>query len=431
MPKGFVYILECSDGSFYTGRTVDLDKRLRAHQSGRGANHTKKSLPLRLVYVEAFQTIDDAIYRKKQIQGWNRAEKMTLIKGKRNALPKWSMTYGDKAVPKTMAASKASIPNTVSSNLASQTLEETKTYYSNGKLLFTGEYVVLDGARALALPTTLGQSLTIAPLDGSRLVWTSLDDQGKVWYEEGFDIEKQGWSSSRSAGRDTHGIGLRLREILEAARSLNPHFLNGSQGYRVTTQLAFPKDWGLGTSSTLINNIAQWAHVDPYRLLALTFGGSGYDIACAQHNYALTYQLKNKAPIVTAVDFNPSFKDRLYFVYLNKKQNSREGIAHYKKAKTTSRDLIKTISNITEAMVCCASFSTFQDLMRQHEAMISKAIQQVPVKVRLFPDFKGAVKSLGAWGGDFILVASKEDPGPYFKGKGYPTVLRYSDLISV
>jgi len=81
MKKGFLYILKCSDGSYYTGSTIDLDKRLAQHQEGKGANHTKKRLPVVLVYVEEHSTIGKAFYREKQIQGWSRAKKEALIAG--------------------------------------------------------------------------------------------------------------------------------------------------------------------------------------------------------------------------------------------------------------------------------------------------------------------------------------------------------------
>jgi putative endonuclease len=80
--KGYTYILECSDGSYYTGSTVDLDKRMVQHQESKGANHTKKRLPVKLIYVEEYDSIARAFYREKQIQGWNRAKKEALIEGK-------------------------------------------------------------------------------------------------------------------------------------------------------------------------------------------------------------------------------------------------------------------------------------------------------------------------------------------------------------
>ncbi|MEN1783701.1 MAG: GIY-YIG nuclease family protein [Bacteroidota bacterium] len=88
--NGYVYILECADGSFYTGSTIDLEKRVAAHQNGQGANHTKKRLPVKLVYVEAYLRIVSAFEREKQIQGWSRAKKEALIKGYTEQLPRLS-----------------------------------------------------------------------------------------------------------------------------------------------------------------------------------------------------------------------------------------------------------------------------------------------------------------------------------------------------
>ncbi len=90
MPNGYVYILECSDGSFYSGSTIDIEKRIIEHNEGIGANHTKKRLPVKLVYMEEFQRKDSAFYREKQIQGWNRLKKEALISKKYQELKKLS-----------------------------------------------------------------------------------------------------------------------------------------------------------------------------------------------------------------------------------------------------------------------------------------------------------------------------------------------------
>lgn len=84
--KGWMYILECSDGSFYTGSTIDLLKRFDEHQAGLGANHTSKRLPVKLIYFEEFDRIDEAFYREKQIQGWSRAKKIALMQKNFNQL---------------------------------------------------------------------------------------------------------------------------------------------------------------------------------------------------------------------------------------------------------------------------------------------------------------------------------------------------------
>ena len=92
---GYMYILECSDGSYYTGSTTNLELRLQQHQNGEGANHTKKRLPVKLVYYEEYARIDEAFYREKQVQGWCRKKKEALIHGKPELLPKLAIAYRD------------------------------------------------------------------------------------------------------------------------------------------------------------------------------------------------------------------------------------------------------------------------------------------------------------------------------------------------
>jgi len=82
MIKGYIYILECGDGSFYTGSTRNLERRLAQHQSGQGAIHTQMHQPVKLVYYEAFTRIDHAFYREKQIQNWSHEKKKALIEGR-------------------------------------------------------------------------------------------------------------------------------------------------------------------------------------------------------------------------------------------------------------------------------------------------------------------------------------------------------------
>lgn len=90
MAKGFMYILECADNSYYTGSTNDLERRLWEHQNYFGANYTKKRLPIKLVYFEEYERIDEAFYREKQVQGWSRKKKEALIKGLSDDLKKFA-----------------------------------------------------------------------------------------------------------------------------------------------------------------------------------------------------------------------------------------------------------------------------------------------------------------------------------------------------
>ncbi|MCK0146394.1 GYDIA family GHMP kinase [Arenibacter sp. F26102] len=305
----------------------------------------------------------------------------------------------------------------------------TKQYYSNGKLLITGEYLVLDGALSLAVPTLYGQSLAVKEIKDNLLVWKSLDDKGRTWFEGVYELDNFSEVSKNAHSPESKPISDRLIKLLLEAKKLNPNFLASAHGIEISTALNFPREWGLGSSSTLINNIAQWANIDAYELLWNTFSGSGYDIACAQHNSPITYQLKNSKPIAQPVAFNPSFKNDLYFVYLNQKQNSREGIAHYREKDFNSFTTLSQISSITQRILTCTRLSQFEKLLKKHEAILSDVLEVQTVKERLFPDFKGAIKSLGAWGGDFILVTGNKTTPDYFKEKGYATVIPFSKMV--
>jgi len=99
MAKGYMYILECSNGAFYTGSTKNLTRRLQQHQNGEGANFTQKHLPVRLIYFEVFSRIDLAFYREKQVQGWSRRKKIALISGRLNELNRLSKNYSQYGIP--------------------------------------------------------------------------------------------------------------------------------------------------------------------------------------------------------------------------------------------------------------------------------------------------------------------------------------------
>ncbi len=302
-------------------------------------------------------------------------------------------------------------------------------FYSNGKLLLTGEYLILDGALSLAIPTKFGQSLIVERIDKPKLIWKSINDQGVIWFEDIFLTEEIASVSSKPR----NDVSKRIVQILKAARTLNPEFLSRSleanTGFSITTILDFPKNWGLGSSSTLINNTAHWANIDAYKLLEATFGGSGYDIACAKHDSAITYQLQNESTIVNPIDFNPDFKEQLYFIYLNKKQDSRDAIVQYNSNKNNSSLAISEISDITSKIITSTSLGDFEALITSHEQIVSKIIKQKPVKELLFNDYKGAIKSLGAWGGDFILATGNTDSLNYFSQKGYHTIIPYTDMV--
>lgn len=302
-----------------------------------------------------------------------------------------------------------------------------KEFYSNGKLLITGEYLVLDGAKALALPTKFGQNLIVEEKDNLEIHWKSFDSDGSLWFEDTFTFE-----NITIIDKDQKESSIRntLICILQEAFKLNPNFITGKKGFSITTQLSFQRNWGLGTSSTLINNIAQWLQIDAFELLKNSFGGSGYDIASAQNNSPILYHLYNEKPIVEKVTFEPTFANSLYFVYLDEKQSSKESIASYynNKNKELSNSILKN-NRITQKVINSKTLGEFALALEEHEAELSLILKMQTIKESRFPDFEGVIKSLGAWGGDFVLAISKEDPTAYFNKNGFKTIIPYKDMI--
>ncbi|SFW63399.1 GYDIA family GHMP kinase [Cellulophaga fucicola] len=305
----------------------------------------------------------------------------------------------------------------------------TKEFYSNGKLLLTGEYVVLDGALSLAVPTIYGQNLVVTNTEENHISWKSFDVNNMIWFSANFSSSDLTILNTDKKDEIWNNTAKTLQSILKEAQILNPNFLKDCKGLAVKTKLDFPRDWGLGSSSTLINNIASWASVNAFDLLENTMGGSGYDIACAQNNTPIFYQKTTNKPTTTSLNFNPSFIEHIYFIHLNKKQNSRDAISKYKESTFNKEELIKNINQITKEISSTTSLAIFNTLITKHEVLLSKALKTPTVKELLFANYNGAIKSLGAWGGDFILATGDEDTLTYFKQKGYNTIFKYTDLI--
>ncbi|OAB25161.1 Mevalonate kinase [Flavobacterium fryxellicola] len=303
-----------------------------------------------------------------------------------------------------------------------------KTFYSNGKLLITGEYLVLEGAKAFALPTKMGQNLIIEEGNNNEIIWKSYDADGSIWFEDTLLFS----DITTGVAAENESVTTTLITILHEAFKLNPDFILNSDGYIITTELGFPKSWGLGTSSTLINNIAKWLQIDAFTLLKNSFGGSGYDIACAQNDTPIVYQLKNGKPIIEKATFNPEFTQNLYFVYLNKKQSSKTAIAAYNMNKKNNLPRTIAINDvITSEVLNATTIQSFASAIHKHEVQMSSILETPTIKESLFPDFNGVIKSLGAWGGDFVMAIASENPSNYFFSKGYKTILRYDEMIII
>ena len=177
------------------------------------------------------------------------------------------------------------------------------TFYSPGKLLISGEYAVLDGALALALPTVFGQTLHVTTHEKKGFSWISKDKDGQTWFSN--------FSADYSFKKGGDPIAERLDQIFQHIKTTRPEIFAGVQGYSFTSQIEFPRDWGLGSSSSLIANLAQWAEIDAQDLLEKTFGGSGYDVAVALQNEPLLYQRTVTGPKTQPISLGWPFTDRL------------------------------------------------------------------------------------------------------------------------
>jgi mevalonate kinase len=294
---------------------------------------------------------------------------------------------------------------------------------ANGKFLLTAEYAVLDGAWALAIPLKLGQWLRVQETtEKDFLDWQAIDHQGVTWFSGRFSTVDFSILSSTD-----ELVGGRLRQIFTAARSQNPSFLSGQRGYSASTELDFDRAWGLGTSSTLIALIADWAGIDAYQLLADTLGGSGYDIGCAFESKPILYQ---RPGVVQLQKWSPPAGCHFYFIYQNQKQDSRAAIQAYRAGKSTP-DFIEEVNALTREFLEAENLPKAQTCIRKHEATLGLRLGQTPVQARLFSTFPGAIKSMGGWGGDFVLAATHLTPtkmADWCNLNRFPVFFSYEEL---
>lgn len=295
--------------------------------------------------------------------------------------------------------------------------------FSPGKLMLTSEYFAMDGALVLAVPTRLGQEFSFKEIqEGQSLIFWEAFHQGRLWLKA--VISYQSWEvleTNIPSGADF------IANTLKNVQTLSSVKFKSNTNYHLTTNLQFPADYGLGSSSTLMNNLAVWAEIDPFCLNTISLGGSGYDIAVAKEKSAVLYQ---SVPEIRyeKVDFDPPFKNELIFIHLNQKQNSREGIRLYR-SKNKSQKHVDEFSDITRNILLCNELENFSRLMLIHEQKISDFLEIPTVRARFFADCPVFIKSLGAWGGDFVMSSKFDGFRDYFWGKGFNTIFNYSDLV--
>lgn len=302
---------------------------------------------------------------------------------------------------------------------------ESKTnFFSPGKLLLTSEYVVLDGALALAVPTKLGQELSVVETENgqSMISWKAFH-QDQLWLSA--KINYQNWEIvETNLGSSAQFVLMVLKNI----QKRSTRKFQGNTSYEMVTHLQFLANFGLGSSSTLMNNLSEWAEIDAFELNELCLGGSGYDIAVAKEKSPITYRYFENVRKVETLHFKPEFRNELIFIHLNQKQDSRKGIELYR-SKPKSQELIAQLSDITKEIILTRDVEKFSELMEIHERQLSEFLGIPPVKENYFENAPVFVKSLGAWGGDFVLSRKFSGFGDYFSGRGFSTVFEWDELI--
>ncbi len=261
----------------------------------------------------------------------------------------------------------------------------------------------------------------------SDLYWKSYDIDGNEWFSAQISI--MDFSSVKTTDEKKSQY---LQKLLKGAVRLNSEFLSKWNGFDVKTTLQFDKNWGLGSSSTLTYLVAQWADVNPLLLHFNISNGSGYDVACAGSDDPITYKLDGDDISYTPIEYAPPFSDKLFFVFTNKKQSSDEAIKYYLKNAKQKKAMVKKLTAITESIISCTTITKFISLITEHESVVAEHMSLEPIKATTFSDFNGGIKSLGAWGGDFILAATPEGEEyakAYFSGKGYDVVVPFGEMI--
>ncbi|MEL0026252.1 MAG: GYDIA family GHMP kinase [Schleiferiaceae bacterium] len=289
-------------------------------------------------------------------------------------------------------------------------------FTAHGKLLLTGEYAITQSARGIAMPTSFGQHLSVESHQGTEhLLWEALDHENQQWFTAGFDRDGRILHSSSTA------MAEKLQGFLAPVRTSNAW----NAPVRVQTKVDFPRLWGLGTSSTLCALLAQWAEIDAlsYRKL---HGGSGYDLACAQANGAISYALVDGEPEVLPVEL-PKVLQSVVFVYRGAKQQTDSSLKLVRR-KPFSPAQCQKISRLSEGFLQANSLYELESIIEEHELFIANHLGLERAIEGPFKGVHGQVKSLGGWGGDFVMLTRFEENRQWLETNGFNTIIPFETM---
>lgn len=303
-------------------------------------------------------------------------------------------------------------------------MDSTK-FSASGKLLLFGEYLVLRGAKSLAIPLRYGQTLNVSAHSTGHILWKCFE-KGKEWlqieFTSSFDIIHA--SDEKKAAI----VQLLLQFIHTEKPSLKIAGLN------FHFEIDFDRGFGFGTSSTFLSLLSQWSGVNPYLLLEKSFGGSGFDIATATSEGPIIYKKEGVAADeirqITPVTIPENIHNHLLFVYTGKKQRSRDEVLSFGQKQISITQIVE-MNHIIDTVLRSDEIDNFERQMKKSEKLLSTILWIPALQSNFFSDYPYAIKSLGAWGGDFIMATFRDEAKArnYFSEKGMNVTFNYQQLI--
>jgi mevalonate kinase len=292
-------------------------------------------------------------------------------------------------------------------------------FYASGKLMLFGEYLVLRGSKCLSVPLAAGQSLIIRANTSEDILWECFEGDNK-WLDILFSNTLEIISTS---DKDKASV---VQKLLKFILKERPPLKMSGKSFRF--DINFHRKYGFGTSATFISLLSQWSGIDPYLLLEKSFGGSGFDVATATSGTPLVYQMKERS--IKPVIIPEAIQQQLLFIYSGKKQHSAKEVLSFVKMHT-SENQISQMNTIVDSVVGCEDIGTLESLMEESEILLSGILHAIPVKKMYFDDYPFAIKSLGAWGGDFIMATFRDEDAArqYFSEKDCKPIFNYKQLI--
>jgi hypothetical protein len=264
--------------------------------------------------------------------------------------------------------------------------------------MLVGEYAVLAGGLAIAFPVKYRQCMEVTTIEGNGTIhWHSYDFEGIEWLKCRFSTHQQ---------LDTHplcNVLLPIQKMLNIAIAENPSLLPENSDLVFRIKASFRKEWGLGSSSAMIANIAKWSGANPWDLMHCSFPGSGYDVAVAFHNKALSYRLTPEGRDIVFLPSIPPALAHYRVVFTGRKVNSRDSVAALQTRIPLLQDHVKELDALSTRMLDNPTPAAFASALLDYEMILSNVLQ-IPRASENYPDYPGLIKSLGAWGGDALLV---------------------------